>query len=60
MIKKNVVLGTGAKILGKIEIGENSVIGANALVVTDVDSGVWCGIPATKKHNGEVKCKSDD
>lgn len=49
IIRKNAVLGAGAKILGRIEIGENAIVGANSVVLTDVDAGVWCGIPAEKK-----------
>lgn len=35
-IKKNVMIGSGAKILGNITIGENAKIGANAVVTKDV------------------------
>ena len=35
-VKNNVMIGTGAKILGPITIGENARIGANAVVVKDV------------------------
>ena len=35
-IGKNVVIGTGAKILGNITIGESATIGANAVVIRDV------------------------
>ena len=39
----------GAKVLGDIYIGDNSVIGANAVVVKNVDAGsVMVGIPAKK------------
>ncbi len=42
----NVVVGTGAKILGAIEIGENSRIGANAVVVRPVPANsVVVGVP---------------
>jgi serine O-acetyltransferase len=34
----NVVVGAGAKILGNITIGDNSYIGANAVVIKDVPS----------------------
>lgn len=41
------VIGAGARILGGIEIGENCMIGANAVVVRDVPAGkVAVGIPA--------------
>jgi serine O-acetyltransferase len=35
-IEDNVDIGTGAKILGKITVGKNSIIGANAVVTKDV------------------------
>jgi len=46
-IKSNVVIGSGAKILGNITIGENSKIGANSVVVTDVPkNSTAIGVPA--------------
>lgn len=46
-IGNNVYIGTGACILGGITIGDNSKIGANAVVITDVPKGgVVVGIPA--------------
>ncbi len=46
-IKKGVVIGAGAKILGNITIGENSKIGANSVVIKDVPSdSTAVGIPA--------------
>jgi serine O-acetyltransferase len=45
-LKDNVVVGAGAKILGAIEIGENSRIGANAVVVKSVPpNSVVVGVP---------------
>lgn len=42
----NVVVGAGAKILGPITVGENSRIGANAVVVKDVPpNSVVVGVP---------------
>ena len=42
-----VYIGTGAKILGAIKIGNNVSIGANAVVLTDVpDDSIAVGIPA--------------
>jgi serine O-acetyltransferase len=42
----NVVVGAGAKILGAIEVGENSRIGANAVVVKPVPpNAVVVGVP---------------
>ncbi len=46
-IGRNVRIGTGAKILGPIRIGDNAIIGANAVVVTDVETNVTVvGVPA--------------
>ena len=38
-IGNNVMIGSGAVILGNIKIGDNSIIGANAVVTRDVPSG---------------------
>ena len=46
-LKNNVIVGCGAKVLGDITIGENAKIGANAVVLNDVeDNTVVVGIPA--------------
>ena len=46
-IGDNVYISTGAKLLGGIRIGNNVVIGANALVNRDVsDYSVMAGVPA--------------
>ena len=46
-LKNNVVVGSGAQILGPIVIGEHSKIGANAVVTKDVPANaVMVGIPA--------------
>jgi serine O-acetyltransferase len=45
-LESGVVIGAGAKILGAITIGQNTRVGANAVVVKDVPSGqVVVGIP---------------
>lgn len=42
----NIVVGTGAKVLGNITIGDNSYIGANAVVVKDVPpNSTVVGVP---------------
>ncbi len=42
----NIVIGTGAKILGPVIIGDNVKIGANSVVVTDVPpNSVVVGVP---------------
>ena len=46
-LKNNVVVGSGAQILGAVVIGENAKIGANAVVTKDVpENAVMVGIPA--------------
>lgn len=46
-LKNNVHVGTGAKIIGPVVIGEGAVIGANAVVVKDVKNHqTVAGIPA--------------
>jgi len=46
-LKDNVVVGSGAQVLGSIVVGKNSKIGANAVVTKDVpENAVMVGIPA--------------
>lgn len=46
-IKSNVIIGSGAKVLGNITIGKNSKIGANSVVVCDVPkNSTAVGVPA--------------
>ncbi|MEQ8770536.1 MAG: serine O-acetyltransferase [Phycisphaerales bacterium] len=41
-------IGAGAKLLGPIQVGDRAVIGANAVVLTDVPAGhLAVGVPAT-------------
>lgn len=48
-IGNNVMITCGAKVLGDIKIGDDVVIGANAVVIRDVESGATMGgIPAKK------------
>ncbi len=53
---KNVNVGAGAKVLGGITIGDDAVIGANAVVMQDVPAGALAvGIPATiKERKGDA------
>jgi serine O-acetyltransferase len=47
----HVDVGPGAKILGGVRIGDHAVIGANAVVLSDVPEGcVAVGIPASVKR----------
>jgi serine O-acetyltransferase len=64
VLGNNVDVGAGAKLLGAITIGDNVLIGANAVVITDVPpNSIAIGVPATIKprvsqgpneHTGEV------
>lgn len=50
IIGANAWLGAGAVVLPGVNIGENSVIGANSVVTTDVPpNAVYAGIPARFK-----------
>lgn len=47
-LRDGVVVGAGAKILGPVEIGAGSAVGANAVVVKDTPAdAIATGIPAT-------------
>jgi serine O-acetyltransferase len=47
IVGNNVLIGTGAKLVGPVKIGDNVVIGANAVVVDDIpDNSLAIGIPA--------------
>ena len=48
-LEDNVVVGSGAQILGPVVIGKNSLIGANAVVTKNVpEKSIMVGIPATR------------
>jgi serine O-acetyltransferase len=47
VIGNNVIISTGAKVLGEITIGDNCVIGANSVVIKDVPpNSLVAGVPA--------------
>ena len=53
-LKDNVVVGSGAQVLGPIIVGENAKIGANAVVTKNVpENAIMVGIPA--KNVGTVQ-----
>ena len=55
----NVVVGSGAQILGPVVVGKNAKIGANAVVTKDVqENAVMVGIPA--KNVGEVSTQDEN
>ena len=46
----NIYIGAGAKVIGSIHVGNNSVIGANAVVTKDIpENALAVGIPASIK-----------
>ena len=48
-IGNHVMITCGAKVLGNIKVGDDSVIGANAVVVKNVENGaVMVGVPAKR------------
>lgn len=54
IIGNNVDIGAGAKLLGPIRIGDNSIIGANAVVIEDVpENSIAIGVPAVVKPRRE-------
>jgi len=49
VIGNNVMITCGAKVLGEITVGDNAVIGANAVVIHDVEeNAVMGGVPARR------------
>lgn len=46
-IGNNVIISSGAKVIGNVTIGNNVMIGANAVVVKDIpDNAIAVGVPA--------------
>jgi len=61
-IGNNVVVGTGAKVLGNITVGDNSYIGANAVVIKDVPpNATIVGVPGkiTKQDGKKIETNLD-
>ncbi len=49
VIGNNVMITCGAKVLGDISVGDGAIIGANAVVVKDVEPGaIMGGVPAVR------------
>ncbi|MGB9668565.1 MAG: serine O-acetyltransferase [Thermosulfidibacteraceae bacterium] len=60
-IKKNVVIGAGAKVLGPFTVGENSRIGANSVVVKEVPpNSTVVGIPGKIVKKGKLSVMGVD
>ena len=54
-VRRGVLIGTGAKILGNVEIGEGAKIGAGSVVLTDVPPHTTvAGVPAKIVGRTEV------
>lgn len=61
-VGNNVVIGGGAKVLGNITIGDNSYIGANAVVIKDVPpNSTVVGVPGriTKQDGKKIDVSLD-
>lgn len=61
-IGNNVVIGSGAKVLGPFRVGDNSKIAANAVVLSEVpDNCTVVGVPGriVKKNNVKVNVVAD-
>ncbi|MEI6862923.1 MAG: serine O-acetyltransferase EpsC [Candidatus Omnitrophota bacterium] len=61
-VGNSVVIGTGAKVLGNITIGDNSYIGANAVVIKDVPpNSTVVGVPGriTKQDGKKIDVSLD-
>ncbi len=60
-IGNNVLIGSGAKVLGPFTVGDNSKIAANAVVLTEVPPNSTCvGVPARVVRIGGQKICPED
>lgn len=56
-IGNNVDIGVGAKLLGPITVGDNVLVGANAVVISDVPAdSIAVGVPATARPRKASAC----
>ena len=54
-VGSNVIIGSGAKVLGPINIGNNAKIGANSVVLRDVPEGATAvGVPAINIYKSKM------
>jgi serine O-acetyltransferase len=59
-IGNNVTISVGAKILGKVRLGDGSKVGANSVVIMDVPAGVTVmGVPATSVWNRKIAPRAE-
>ncbi|NLF79876.1 MAG: serine O-acetyltransferase [Clostridia bacterium] len=60
-IGNNVLIGAGAKVLGPFEVGDNSMIGANSVVLREVPPNTTVtGIPGRMVHQDKQRIPSSD
>lgn len=58
-IGNNVIIGSGAQILGPIKIGDNVKVGSNAVVIKDVEpNSTVVGVPAHKVDKNNIKSRT--
>ncbi len=70
VVGDDVTIFAGAKILGNVSVGNNVIIGANSVVINDVDENcIYAGIPArfikknekqTEKYNHQFRSKESE
>ncbi|SPQ00756.1 Cysteine--tRNA ligase (modular protein) [Candidatus Sulfobium mesophilum] len=60
-LKNNVVVGTGAKILGAITVGNNVIIGANSVILKPVpDNSICVGVPGRITRKKILRMTTED
>ncbi len=60
-IRAGAHIGTGAKVLGRVQVGENSRVGANAVVLDDVPADTTVvGVPARPVEKNDAKAIDED
>lgn len=53
ILGNDVLVGTGARVLGPIRVGNGAVLAANAVVIRDVPEGALCaGVPGVNRSRG--------
>lgn len=56
LIKRGAWIGSGAVILPGVTVGRNSIVGANAVVISDIpDNHIAVGVPAKILPKGSRK-----
>lgn len=60
-LKNNVIVGSGAKILGAITIGNNVIIGANSVILKPVpDNAICVGVPGRITRKKIIRMTTED